>query len=515
MNGRALIKARALAAVIALALVLLLAGGVCYADTWTPAGGSGLAGTYGKIMNEAGAQAVLGSYLYVGASESIWRTDGSSWQRVDTGPDWGTIDAMIAVGSYLYVGTYSLGGAQVWRTACAGGPPFTDWVQVNASGFGNMNNDSIMSMASYGGYLYAGTMNYTDGCQVWRTAAAGGPPYTDWVQVNANGFGSTADYASSMVAYGGNLYVGTTNPCQLWRTAAAGGPPFTDWTQVNTDGFGSGNYGILALVEYGPNLYASTHNFNTGCEIWRTAGAGGPPFTDWVQVNADGFGDEYNEEATAMIVYNASLFVCTADYSLSRCEVWRTASSGGPPYSDWVQVNAGGFGDVNNREALSMAVFGSALYVGTTNRESGCEVWRTSGVGGPPFTDWVRANYRGFAENNNYEVLSSIVYGGNLYVGTRSSHGCGVLTYSGGTTWVQVNADGFGDPLNTQACSMAELGGYLYVGTWNTHGCEIWRTAAAGGPPFTDWVQVNVNGFGSASNAGASSMANYANHLFV
>ena len=44
---------------------------------------------------------------------------------------------------------------------------------------------------------------------------------------------------------------------------------------------------------------------------------------------------------------------------------------------DWVQVNADGFGDANNGGAPAMAVFANRLYAGTANYAHGSGVWRT------------------------------------------------------------------------------------------------------------------------------------------
>ncbi len=57
---------------------------------------------------------------------------------------------------------------------------------------------------------------------------------------------------------------------------------------------------------------------------------------------------------------------------------------------------------------------------------------------------------------------------------------------------------------------MVSFNGYLYVGTSNeTTGAEIWRTASVGGPPFTDWTQVNFNGFGDSNNMGGPPLIVY------
>jgi len=77
----------------------------------------------------------------------------------------------------------------------------------------------------------------------------------------------------------------------------------------------------------------------------------------------------------------------------------------------------------------------------------------------------------------------------------------GPAAYGQTLIWTQVNGDGFGDFNNKSACPTVVFEGYLYAGTKNvTTGGEIWRTKGIGGPPFTDWEQVNTDGFGDSNN---------------
>ncbi|MFH1150555.1 MAG: hypothetical protein V1748_08785 [Actinomycetota bacterium] len=344
----------------------------------------------------------------------------------------------------------------------AAGPALADmgtWIAFASHGFGDSNNSRVWAQAEYEGCLYAGTRNAITGCELWRLDGTG------WDQVNADGFGADAnDSIFSMVSHGGYLYAGVENAagCGLFRTAAAGGPPYTDWVQVNTPGFGDGtNDSLDCLYVYGPYLYAGTFNFATGTEIWRTAGAGGPPYTDWVQVNTDGFGNNLTNDAWCMGVFESRLHV-GVENGATGCEVWSTGAAGGPPYTDWVQVNADGFGAAANRSVRGLCVKGSYLYAAVDNSGGAGSVgsiWRTTAVGGPPYTDWEK-----------------------------------------------VCIDGFGDTGNEGITSLITDGSYIYAGTRNPGtGTEIWRSASSGGPPFTDWTQVNADGFG----AGADTMGTF------
>jgi len=74
------------------------------------------------------------------------------------------------------------------------------WTKVNTDGFGDPNNTLIRSMSVFDGNLYAGTMNATTGCEVWKYDG------TNWTQVNTDGFGNPDNtFASSMKAGLGGL----------------------------------------------------------------------------------------------------------------------------------------------------------------------------------------------------------------------------------------------------------------------------------------------------------------------
>jgi len=532
---------------------------------WVP---SILAG-FGVGANNAiaSSMAVLGGNLHVGTNNSatgcqVWRLVGAIWGNVDGGVMGAgntVASSMTEIGGVLYVGTNNAAGCQVWSTAGVGGPPYADWAPIGAAGLGDANNVIADSMANFGGLLHVGTFNIASGyqvhswsgavwvrvdsgaaaptnfsatsmavlgtdlyvgtwdpafgCEVWRSAGTGGPPYTDWAQVNINGFAPNNNMeARSMASYFGNLYVGTMslNGCEVWRYDGS------VWTQVNADGFGDiRNIEASSMAVMGDNLYVGTMNNVTGCEVWRYDGSA------WSQVNADGFGDGNNVRAYSMAERLSQLYIGTENWT-TGCEVWRTEEIGGPPYTDWTQVNTDGFGDGNNTNACSLAFTGSALQVGTENWTSGCEVWRTYKVGGPPYTDWTQVNTDGFGDGNN--VMASSMYGAgtSLHVGTLNNvSGCEVWRtgFTGGppyTDWAQANADGFGDGNNTEAPCMYAHMYDLYVGTLNaTTGCEVWSTQRSGGPPYTDWVQANADGFGDANNTDASSMAEFFDNLYV
>ena len=44
----------------------------------------------------------------------------------------------------------------------------------------------------------------------------------------------------------------------------------------------------------------------------------------------------------------------------------------------WVKANTDGFGDINNDDIWALEPFDSFLYAGTSNSDTGAEIWRSS-----------------------------------------------------------------------------------------------------------------------------------------
>ena len=110
-----------------------------------------------------------------------------------------------------------------------------------------------------------------------------------------------------------------------------------------------------------------------------------------------------------------------------------------------------------------MAVHAGELYVGTENRITGAEVWKTNAVGGPPYNDWIEVNLDGFGDASNVEVFQMASFNGDLYAGTHDGgdSGCRVFRHGGGTSWTQVNSDGFGDSENEETMGIV-MGAFFY-----------------------------------------------------
>jgi parallel beta-helix repeat protein len=400
-------------------------------DTWTQVNTDG----FGDADNYSAYRMITyNNRIYVGIfgnNGPVWEYDGTNWTQVNT-TGFGDvnnagINSMAVFNSKLYVGTYNNNGTEVWEYNGS------SWTQVNADGFGDSGNYAADSMAVYNSYLYVAVAN-TAGVGIWRTAGAGGPPFSDWTQVNSDGFGNSYNArAYNMVEHSGKLFVGTYNTStgtEVWSTAAFEGPPFTDWNQVNTDGFGNSNNSLTrSMAVYGTKLYVGTDNGTTGAEVWRTAGTGTPPFSDWTQVNSDGFGNSSNTAAKSMAEHNGNLFVGT-DNSSTGGEVWEYNGS------SWAQANNDGFGDPNNFYANSMAVLNNGLYVGTYNTSTGAEV-RVKGV--PPGTHYVDRDQSSEGDGSSGNPWKTLHYA--IQQINDSPSGTFVLNVAAGTYSLESNEE--------------------------------------------------------------------------
>ena len=373
------------------------------------------------------------------------------------------------------------------------------WEQVvgdatgGGNGFGDANNGEAWSMAVFRDDLYVGTYNDDDGCEAWRSSDG-----TTWQPVVgagadvASGFSDADNWGTfSMTAFGGYLYLGTNNEsagCEVWRSSdgTAWEPVVGDPPALIGNGFDDpDNTHAFSMAVFAGDLYAGTYKETSDCcEVWRSSDG-----IIWSQVNTDGFGDADNLGAVSTALFGGYLYAGTMNPN--GCEVWR--SSDGTTWEPVVGdtgVVGNGFDDPNNWAVASMAVLGSYLYVGTWNAMDACEVWRSSdGTTWEPVVGGGAAVDNGFGDAYSAHAFSTAVFGSDLYVGTSNwSDGCEVWRSSDGTTWNQINTDGFGDAYNNGALSMAVFWNSLYVGTGNnTDGCEVWRSSVEPIPTVSEW----------------------------
>ena len=234
-----------------------------------------------------------------------------------------------------------------------------------------------------------------------------------------------------------------------------------------------------------------------------------PGVPGWEQVNINGFGDR-NNWAANLSVFGSYLYAGTVNDETGG-EAWRTANG-----TTWNQVNLDGFGVVSNTRVLAGENLNGYLYVGTENSATGGEIWRCATCDG---SDWTQVVSGGFGDSNN--TLERIVVFSNTLYATTNNDVTGVEVWKTSTgvlgSWTQCNTDGFGDNKNTGLWAVAVFNGHLYVATaqWGAYGTgthtgvEVWRTSDG-----VTWSQVNTDGFGDHDNV-SPWMASFDGYLYV
>ncbi|MBC7230527.1 MAG: hypothetical protein H5T74_09095 [Actinobacteria bacterium] len=390
------------------------------------------------------------------------------------------------------------------------------WSLEATGGLGSPANVGAASSAVYNSKLYVGTENSATGLQIfsydgenWTQEVGGGPGHA------AGGFGDPNNLsAASMIVYRGQLYVGTfngTTGCEIWRHDGTAWEAVVGGGAAVPSGFGSpGNLSASAMATYGLDLYVGTYSWG-GCEVWAFDGA------NWTQtVGASptaligpGFGTAC-VVIESMQVFGTGLYAGTG--SPGGCEVWAFDGAGWTPQvsADPSAPLGAGFGDANNADVMDMAVYEGSLYAGTSNWNTGCEVWAFDGA------NWSQAvgdqpgphPRSGFGYAGSFMATQLEVYDSRLYVGIHNGSGCMVAYYDGFIWMLEVGggapgtytARGFGDPNNIYIGCASIFNNRLFLGTSNNStGCDLFALkssttwylaegATAGG--FETWVLV-------------------------
>ena len=242
-----------------------------------------------------------------------------------------------------------------------------------------------------------------------------------------------------------------------------------------------------------------------------------------------------------------------------------------PEHCEWKPACEPNFGNPNNLMVFEMAEFNDCLYAGTGNVIEGFEIWKTEGVGEPPFK-WKKIITQGaYRGNLSQGAITLHSFGEHLYVGTGIQGGGWDLANNIGPAaaeLIRINKDdswelvigearhtpdgfkiplgglgpGFGDLTSGYFWSICSHQDYLYVGNlkWFSHvryadrtkwpamlkdilnpsrleellenfgGCSLWRSRDG-----CHWQPVTLNGFGNFYNYGIRSMVSSPYGLFV
>ena len=248
----------------------------------------------------------------------------------------------------------------MWRTNG------TSWERVADGGWGDASNGGIAALQVFAGNLYAATNNQNTGTEIWRSPTGN---TNTWTQVNPDGFGAGGGTSGdqSMDTFGGHLYVGLSRngAAELWRTSNG-----AMWTPALASGPGPNNTHVSAMAEFGGQFYIGLRNGVTGGEVWRASDG-----LHWAPVVTGGLGEPNNQRPYGLIAYGGQLYLVFANL-VTGAEIWRSPTGNA---GSWTQVADAGWGDSDNGLAdyfdKAAAVFGNRLYVGTENWTNGGEVW--------------------------------------------------------------------------------------------------------------------------------------------
>ncbi|MBN1342397.1 MAG: hypothetical protein JXQ73_06940 [Phycisphaerae bacterium] len=307
-------------------------------------------------------------YLYAGTlgrEAEVWRSstgNPATWQRVWTSGQVGSIRDMKAHGNVLYLavaneipGTPHVGA--IWATD---GEHF--WPVVS-DGFGNPDNTAVMALASFNGWLCAGTSNQATGCEVWKLLGPDGRD--DPVRVIAAGGPDPANQSAiTFCAFQGELYVGTLVSPFLNAAAFEKGADLLRidaadrWETVVGTGSSSG---VRSGFGHRPNAYLWSMAVHDG---WLYAGT-----FDHVSAMTHGL---MNLDQIIKSYLTSRKGWTTFELLLDAgADLYKT-----PNGADWYPVTLAGLGDPGNYGIRTMQSVGDSLYFGTANPFDGLEVWR-------------------------------------------------------------------------------------------------------------------------------------------
>lgn len=371
------------------------------------------------------------------------------------GGDWGENNsdfyAISSVGvnseGKVYISDFQLGRIQIFS------PGVPDWKQSNINGFGDKTNAQIPALASFKGYLYAGTWKY-DGdlygdlissAEIWRTADGSTWEKVDTRQVNG---------CAHMIEFDGYLYCGSWDG-RIWRTANG-----TIWAEEISEGFGYDHAGIARFAVFEDMLYASTWT-ESDTEIWRTDDG-----TNWTRFEDFGLEDN-NASAISSVIYNGNLYWGTTNW-YSDAQLWKTDGD------KFTIVFNDGLGLSGNFSVSALASFDSYLYAGIVSNDD-IQVFRSNDE-----LNWESVLLMSDVGSGAHARAGLEVHQNELFlVAQNLQTGVEVWKTADGTQWKQVGFEGFGDSNNETAYwdnGVTTFNGKLFIAISNfINGGEIWR----------------------------------------
>jgi|GEM_PF-3452459 len=333
-----------------------------------------------------------------------------------------------------------------------------EWEQVVDQGFGNVNNLHAWAMKEYKGFIYVGTRNVVDGCQIYRSETG---DKNTWVKVNLDGFSndSKSEGVRHMVVYAGLLWVITISwefGAQVWVTDGVDSDTIglLNWKKANTNGFGQGNAIIetRGLVIFYDKLYVGSGSKDNHPLLYRYDGPtefNNIDPTNWTLVK-DWYEDQ-NYSSNLFLVGDLCNFTCSDGKNYLYVSIVTGVT---PLFRDLIN----NFSIINILKTLKIILF-----------EKG-QIWRYDLI------NWELVSNKIF-KNTNQMVSTFVSLNKSLYVGTANWFGGEIWKTEDGINWKQIIKRGFYSPFNFWIWKLFVYDNKIIAGTLNpVLGCEIWMS---------------------------------------
>lgn len=252
-------------------------------------------------------------------------------------------------------------------------------------------------------------------------------------------------------------------------------PARGDWRPASEPGFGNpANVCVFELAEFNGHLYAGTGNVVTGFELWKTDGAGDPPYTWTRVVHLGGYRGNLNEGVVSLCVFKDALYVGTAiqDGGYDR------TNNIGPAAGEVLRVYADDSWDLVagtprlTPQGVKMPT--SGLWPGFNNFFNGY-IWRMCVHDGWLYVGtWDWSTFLQYIDITQWpETLREVAEQLGIEETIRDEGGCDLVRTRDGVSWYRVTRNGFDNIYNCGVRTMVSTPYGLAVGTVNPFGPEV------------------------------------------
>jgi hypothetical protein len=326
-----------------------------------------------------------------------------------------------------------------------------NWDKVVESGFGDKHNMCIWSMKEYKNYLYVGTLNFTNGCEVYRSKT--GDKGT-WGKVNESGFDKKrkCDGARTMYVFNDLLWIVTycrLYGSQVWVTNGEydESSRLLKWKKANIDGF-----------DRLPRIYKydGLTDFN---KIQSDR---------WVWINE-------NWKDNFLNIQNFSLIGDILNFKAPDNNEYMYVSV----YSDIAHLVGNFKRKPNFKTILEIVKFFYKIR---------CNILKFNG------NIWELGSKPGFGKKN-IMAMASLVFKDTIYFGTTKILGGEIWKSNDGLKWIRIMKRGFSFPFNLAVWSMYFFENRLIIGIQNQwFGCQIWASKNENPNRNIDFIQIAKTG---------------------